>query len=123
MLEELETLAVETDVECGLLAEYSGDFEVVSGGSDGADSYRQALDYYSSYEEDNGIDERIGQMSEPPFQENTELLRELTTAAQMSIHEENATEIEYHSPVARIQFKQDRFPDVIESVAERQQWL
>lgn len=123
IIEEVEELVVETDVERGILAEYKGDFELISGRSDGADSYQRALGHYSNYEENTGVDERIGQMSEPPFRDNTDLLRELIEATETSIDEDTTTKIEYRSPVERIRFKRNRFPEIVESVIERQRWL
>lgn len=121
-VEEIRDCLVTEDVERGLTFEYGGDFRVVGGLDGHSEAYRRAEEYYEPYEDSTGMSERIGMLSEPPFHENTELLREITASAGECVDDEEAADIEFRSPVRRIRFKRAHLGDMVAELVERGEW-
>lgn len=122
LAEELDACRVEDPIERGIVSEYLGDYWVLGGLENPLEPYRRAVEHYETYEADSTIDERIGQMAEPPFQESTELLRELLAASDVEVGEETQTAIEYRSPVERAEFKVSTMNELIDDVLTGHTW-
>lgn len=119
LLEEVAEYHADSPVERGLVLEYTGDFHLVGGLDGEGDYYEQATAEYEDYEATADVGERIGQLAEPEFHENTALLRELLAAADVTVAGDRAAEVEFRSPTARAEFKATRLADVVAMVVER----
>ncbi len=122
IIEEIAEFEPDSHVIRGLFAEYSGDFKSFAGQTGGVEAYERAAEHYEQYEDEVTVDECIGQLSEPPFHENTELLRELLQSADVTLAEDVQTEIEFRSPVERARFKSARMADLTAEIVDRQEW-
>jgi len=105
--------------ERGVTYEYSGDFRVIGEFADYKKPYRRAAEAYEMYEQQSTINERVGQLSEEIFHNNTLFLRRIRRALDVEIPEELASTIEFHSPVKRIEYKQDQFPDLVAALVSQ----
>lgn len=123
MLEEWIESLPDSDLERAVLEEYAGDVLLLSGCECWRKRYESALDVYQPYERSAGVSERIGQMAEEPFWYNSKFARELLAGANEELSEEREAEIFSRSPVARIEFKRDRFQALVEDLVENQEWL
>lgn len=122
IVEDIRDHIVETDLERALTAEYVGDFRVMAGIDDYASSYSRARDTYTSFEDSTTIEERIGHLSEECFSNNTVFLRRIRDATSVELDEELRKDIENRSPVARIDFKTERLPELVDMILSQSTW-
>lgn len=84
--------------------------------------YEKVRDLYEEYERESTISERIGQMCEESVRENTMLLYSLIDATGFEIDEDTRTEIGYHSPVERIDFKRESLESIVAALIDQGEW-
>ncbi|WP_372480099.1 hypothetical protein ACAH01_02145 [Halomicrobium sp. HM KBTZ05] len=118
MADEFREQLATTVVEEGAFHEYCGDFQILGELDDNRSRYDDALQAYRDYERETTVSQRIGQLSEPIFKENTKLLRNLHSMAGVALEDDLLTKIEFQSPVERVEYKRKQLPNLIKDAIE-----
>ena len=112
----LDEAVYTSDARIGLFHEIIGDFRLVGALGDHDEAYEVAAKRYET------VDNDLGWSMEGGFEDAIQIPLELAESVGMGVDDDRRNELTYLSLDERIEFKRERYPEIVDAVLEAGNW-